>query len=421
MKELLNQNGPAWYFCEILKQPVLEPDGTSLGRVADLAAADLEHEAPIKGLVVAGAHRRRHYLAWDLVERLEPKAVRVRPGAAKALCEATQPPGQILLGKGLLDRQIVDIEGAKVVRVNDLQLRQRNGQLILSKVDVGLKSLLRRVGLYRAVAAILRWFFSYTLPDNFIAWRLVQPVGSADILQLKFSQARFSRLHPADLADIIEDLDRPEQARVFRALDIDMAADVLEETDPKVQVQLIQHLTTEKASDVLEQMSPSKATDLLQELEDPHVEKLLKEMEPEAAQDVRSLLVHDEETAGGMMTPNFFSEPPYVTVGQALESLRQEATDLDVIYYIYVTNRENRLLGALNLRELLTSDPVAPLESVMVRRVLFASLDDKKSDIVELFAKYGLRALPVVDHQGRIQGVIRFKALLEVVAPHLGR
>jgi magnesium transporter len=121
------------------------------------------------------------------------------------------------------------------------------------------------------------------------------------------------------------------------------------------------------------------------------------------------------------MTPNFFSEPPYVTVGQALESLRQEATDLDVIYYIYVTNRENRLLGALNLRELLTLDPSASLESVMVRRVVFASLGDKKSDIAELFAKYGLRALPVLDHQGRIQGVIRFKALLEVVAPHLGR
>ncbi len=421
MPESLNQNEPVRYFCEILKQPVLEPDGVFLGRVADLAADVLEQEALIKGLVIAGPHRRRSYLPWDLVQGLEPTTVRVRPGASQGVSEMLQPAGQILLGKSLLDRQIVDIEGAKVIRVNDLQLRQRNGQLILAKVDVGLKSLLRRVGLQRPVAAILRWFFGYTLPDNFITWRLVQPVGSSDILRLKFSQTRFSRLHPADLADIIEDLDRPEQARVFRTLDIDMAADVLEETDPKVQVQLIQHLTTEKASDVLEQMSPSKATDLLQELEDPHAQKLLNEMEPDAAQDVRSLLVHDEETAGGIMTTSFFSQPPQATVGQALESLRQEAPDLDVIYYTYVTDEENRLLGTLNLRELLTRDGNAVLESVMVRRVVSAALDDKQSDIAELFAKYGLRALPVVDQAGCMRGVIRFKALLEAVAPQLGR
>ena len=421
MQESLKQSETVWYFCKILKQPVLEPDSTPIGRVADLAAAVLEPDAPIKGLVVADAHRSRRYLPWNLVEQLEPKAVRVRAGACQALTEMVLPPDQILLGKGLLDRQIVDIEGAKVLRVNDLQLRRRNGQLILSKVDVGLKSLLRRAGLYRAVAASLRWFFGYTLPDKFIAWRLVQPVGSSDILQLKFSQARFSRLHPADLADIIEDLDRPEQARVFRALDIDTAADVLEEADPKVQVQLIQHLTTEKASDVLEQMSPSKATDLLQDLEDPHVQTLLNEMEPDAAQDVRSLLVHDEETAGGIMTTSFFSQQPQVTADQAMVLLRQEAPDLDVIYYTYVTDTDGRLLGALNLRELLTMDRNAVLETVMVRRVVAASLDDKISDIAELFAKYGLRALPVVDQEGRIQGVIRFKALLEAVAPYLGR
>jgi magnesium transporter len=200
-----------------------------------------------------------------------------------------------------------------------------------------------------------------------------------------------------------------------------MAADVLEEADPKFQVQLIQHLTTEKASDVLEQMSPSKATDLLQELEDPHAQKLLDEMEPDAAQDVRTLLVHDEETAGGIMTTSFFSQPPQATVGRTLEYLRKEAADLDVIYYTYVTDEENRLLGTINLRELLTRDRSTALESVMVRRVVSTALDDKKSDVAELFAKYGLRALPVVDQEGRIQGVIRFKALLEAVAPQLRR
>jgi Mg/Co/Ni transporter MgtE len=291
---------------------------------------------------------------------------------------------------------------------------------VLARVDVGMRGLLRRLGLLRVTAAVIQWLFGYTLPDNLIAWRLVQPVGSQDILRLKFSQTRLARLHPADLADIIEDLDRPERDRVFRALDIEVAADVLEESDPKVQVQLIQQMTAEKASDVLEQMSPSEATDLLQELEEPHAQSLLQEMEPEAAQDVRCLLTHDEETAGGMMTPSFFSQPPQATVEQALEALRREAGDLDVIYYIYVEDSQGQLVGAVNLRELLTSDPQSSLESIMVRRVVTAALDDKKSDIADLFAKYGLRALPVVDKEGRIHGVIRFKSLLEAVAPHLG-
>jgi len=199
-------------------------------------------------------------------------------------------------------------------------------------------------------------------------------VGSPDILRLKFSQTRLARLHPADLADIIEDLDRPERDRVFRALDIEVAAEVLEEADPKLQVQLIQHMPAETASDVLEQMSPSEATDLLQELEEPHAQTLLQEMEPEAAQDVRCLLTHDEETAGGMMTTSFFSQPPQATVSQALDALRREASDLDVIYYIYVEDQQGQLVGAVNLRELLTSNPQAPLESIMVKRVVTAAL-----------------------------------------------
>jgi magnesium transporter len=355
---------------------------------------------------------------------LVPGTVKLHLGDREATSAITGQPGEILLGKGLLDKQIVDTGGAKVVRVNDLQLRRRDGVLVLSKVDVGMRGLLRRLGLLRVVSTLIRYLFDYNLPDNLIAWRLVQPVFSSDLpdlLKLKFSQTRLSRLHPAELADIIEDLDRPERDRVFKALDIDLAAEVLEEADPEVQIQLIQHLTTEKASDVLEQMSPSEATDLLQELEEPHAQTLLKEMEPGVAQDVRCLLVHDEETAGGMMTTSFFSQPPNVTVNQALEALRKEASDLDLVYYTYVEDQLGHLLGVLNLRELLTSDPEATLEMIMEKRLVSVGLEDKKSEIADLFAKYGLRAFPVVDQDGRIHGVIRFKALVDAVAPHLRR
>lgn len=415
------QSSPVWFLCEIIGRPVVEHGSHTLGRVVDLAADVREHDPPVTGLVICGPHKNRQFLPWNWVEELPPGAVKVRPGARESLCMVERPPGEILLCKGLLDKQIVDMAGAKVVRVNDLQLRQRNGALVLSKVDVGLRGLLRRAGLQRVTVAVLKWLFGYTLANILINWRLVQPVGSSDIIQLKFSQARLARLHPADLADIIEDLDRPEQSRLFRALDIDMAADVLEETDPKLQVLLIQNLPADKASDLLEQMSPSKATDLLQDLEEPHAQILLKEMELDVAEDVRCLLTHDEETAGGIMTTSFFSQPAGVTVEQALEALRREASDLDVVSYTYVEDQHGCLLGVVNLRELLTSNPQATLDSIMVTRVVSAALESHKADIVELFAKYGLRALPVIDDQGRIHGVIRFKALLEVVAPRLRR
>jgi CBS domain-containing protein/sporulation protein YlmC with PRC-barrel domain len=404
----------------LLGRRVVDPGRHALGRVVDLVAELREQDPPITGLILAGPHKTRRHLSWTWVEEMLPDSVKVRSGALDSLSDPTISTGEFLLRKGLLDKQIVDTAGAKVVRINDLHLHRRNGNLVLARVDVGMRGLLRRLGLLRVTAAVIQWLFGYTLPDNLIAWRLVQPVGSQDILRLKFSQTRLARLHPADLADIIEDLDRPERDQVFRALDIEVAAEVLEEADPRVQVQLIQQMTAEKASDVLEQMSPTEATDLLQELEEPHAQSLLQEMEPEAAQDVRCLLPHDEETAGGMMTTSFFSQPPQATVEQALESLRREAADLDVIYYIYVEDNRGQLVGAVNLRELLTSHPQAPLESIMIKRVVTAALGDKKSDIADLFAKYGLRALPVVDEEGRIHGVIRFKSLLEAVAPHLG-
>ncbi|MCG6536603.1 MAG: CBS domain-containing protein, partial [Syntrophales bacterium LBB04] len=421
MKESSNSNESVWHFYDLLNCRVLDQEGNPLGRIADLVADLREHDPPITGLIVSGSDKNRRHVPWSWVEELLPGTVKLHLGDREVPNFITGQPGEILLGKGLLDKQIVDTGGAKVVRVNDLQLRRRNGVLVLSKVDVGMRGLLRRLGLLRVVSTLIRYLFDYNLPDNLIAWRLVQPVFSSDLLKLKFSQARLSRLHPADLADIIEDLDRPERDRVFKALDIDLAAEVLEEAEPEVQIQLIQHLTTEKASDVLEQMSLSEATDLLQELEEPHAQTLLKEMEPGVAQDVRCLLVHDEETAGGMMTTSFFSQPPNVTVNQALEALRKEASDLDLVYYTYVEDQLGHLLGVLNLRELLTSDQGATLEMIMEKRIVSVGLEDKKSDIADLFVKYGLRAFPVVDQEGRIHGVIRFKALVDAVAPHLRR
>lgn len=421
MKEAAAASEQIWFLSDLLKRRVVIPPDRILGRVLDLVADARYYTPPVTGLVVGTGRGQRGFLPWEAVEEIGERSFTAKAGTGTRLASLENRPGQMQLKDHLFDKQIVDTAGAKVVRVNDLLLKERGRTLILSKVDVGLRGLLRRVGLRPLTEAFLKWLLSYQLGDNLISWHLVQSVTTADILQLKLSQTRLARLHPADLADILEDLDGPERSRLLRALDVDMAADALEEIDPKVQVSLIRNMPEEMASDILEQMSPDEAADILQGLEQNQAQTILKDMDEEQAEHVRCLLDHDEETAGGLMTNDFLALPPQATNQEALDALREQSADLGVVYYVYVEDNDGHLLGVVSLRELLMAEPHESLGSLMVTRLVTADLDDEPEAVAELFVKYGLRAVPVLDPQGRVHGVVRFKALLEAVAPHLGR
>jgi CBS domain-containing protein len=334
---------------------------------------------------------------------------------------ATVQEGELLLKDSLLDKQIVDTHGAKIWRVNDLHLLKVNHHLRLVHVDVGLRGLMRRVGWEKAMDKFFQWFFDYHLTDSFIPWRFVQPLSSPDLLRLKITQHRLAQLHPADLADIMEALDINKRAEVFQSLDIETAAEALEETDPKIQVRLIETLNPAHASDIIEEMSPSEAADLLGDLPKEKAEGILKEMEKEIAEDVKELLVHPEEKAGGLMTTAFPALPPSSTVREALDWLRQEAEHLDLIDYLYISETEGQLCGVVSLRDLLLANPGARLADLMDSRVVTVSIEEEKKEIAQLFGKYGFKAIPVTDENNRIKGVINFKSLLEVVAPQLGK
>jgi len=345
----------------------------------------------------------------------------VRPEAVGALPARALADNELLLRDALLDKQIVDTDGAKVRRVNDLQFLKAHRCLYLIHVDVGFRGLMRRVGLEKVMDAFLRWFFDYTLSDQWISWKFVQPLSTPDLLRLSITQHRLSQLHPADLADIIEDLDIHKRTAVFRSLDVETAAETLEETDPKIQVRLIEDMKPEKSADIIEEMSLSEAADLLGDLPKEKADGILKEMEQEVAEDVKELLTHPEETAGGLMTSAFLKFRPEITAGEAMDYLRREAEEMDTIHYLYVTDAEDRLLGVISLREILVADPAAALKDLMDERVVAVRLDEEPDEIAGQFAKYGVTAIPVVDADDRIEGVILFKNLLEVVAPHLGK
>ncbi len=326
-----------------------------------------------------------------------------------------------MLREDLLDKQVVDTDGAKIRRVNDLQFLKTSHGLHLVHVDVGFRGLIRRVGLIKPFDAILQSLFDYKLPNQLISWKFVQPLHSPDLLRLNITQNRLGQIHPADLADILEDLDIRQRGAVFKALDVETAAETLEETDPKIQVSLINDLNTAEASDIIEEMSLSEAADLLGDLPKAKAEGILKEMEKDIADDVKELLTHPEREAGGMMTTSYLSFRPSTTVREALEKFRQEAEDIDLVYYVYVTDEEDLLLGVISLRDLILADSDKRLEEIMDDRVISVKLDDKDDTIAEHFAKYAVTAIPVVDENDRMQGTILFKNLLDVVAPHLGK
>lgn len=409
-----------YFFSDFLNRGVYNPLGQKIGKLSDLVAERAEPYPMIIGIVVRTRGRqKRIYLPWERTVRIEPQ-ITLSEDELRDHQSSLPEKDIVLLREEVMDRQIVDTFGAKVVRVNDLHFLRVNSNLRLVHVDVGFRGLMRRVGWEKMVDQALRWLFSYDLPNQFISWKYVQLLSGSDLLQLNVSQKKLSHLHPADLADIIEDLSGRERSAIFHALDTETAADALEEIDPKIQKSLIEEIPVEKASDIVEEMSPSDAVDLLADLPEERAEEILEGMEQEKAEDLRELLVHPEKTAGGLMTTAYLSLTPGVTVEGAVAELKTKASNLDIIDYIYVVDEEEVLQGVVSIRDLLTAQSHQSLSGIQAPRVVSVKPDADENEVVEAFAKYGFRALPVVDEGNRLRGVIGFRSVLEVLAPDAG-
>jgi magnesium transporter len=409
------------FLSELLGRRIVDPEGRLIGRVLDLTGNIGEIYPPVIDILLRLQEDKRVVLfPWKRIAAVNG-TLTAHPLQPEDFREPVLRHGELLLKDTLLDKQVVDTDGAKIRRVNDLQFLQAKKILYLVHVDVGFHGLLRRVGLMRPIGFLLRKLFDYAMADQLIAWKFVQPLSSPDLLRLTIAQNRLAQLHPADLADIIEDLNIHQRSAVFRSLDVETAAETLEETDPKIQVSLIEELSMAKASDIIEEMSLSEAADLLGDLPKDRAEGILKEMEKDTADDMKELLAHPEENAGGLMTTSFLSFGPAVTAGEAMDKIRLEAEDMDLIYYLYVLDAEEHILGVLTLRDLLVAPPATILSELMDTRVVSVNIEEKKDQIADDFAKYGIMAMPVVDDESRLKGIILFKNLLEVVAPKLGR
>lgn len=410
-----------FFVSEFLGERVLDIGKRPVGRIRDFVVATGERSPfpRITGLLLRDRFES-YVLPWEDVAIFQRRNVRTRLSREDLLHRAPAED-EIFLARHLLDKQIVDINGVKVVRVNDLKLDVLAGDLVLTAADVGIRGIVRRV-FGASVTPRGGRLSDASLPARLIPWDSMQPLHpQLDRLATTLPHEKLSRLHPADIAELISQVSVQERNQVFRKLNVEMAAETLHELEPEIQVELLETLPQETASEILEQMPPDEAADVLGDLDAPHARDLVQRMEKEAAEEVSELLVHEDDTAGGLMGASAVTMPPHLTVGETLEKVRQAAREVDFVYYVYVVEEGDRLLGAVSLHELLAADDEEELRSLMAGTLRSVTADASTDEVAEMISKYDLLAVPVVDAEGAFAGIVTVDDVFGQLRPHAKR
>ena len=393
---------------ELLGAPVFDASGKPSGRVREVALAPGEDRTRVALLIVKTKHGDR-MLPFTSIASID--------GGIRAVNSASEwPPtdgaeGLLLLERDLLDQQVIDVYGRKVVRVNDVDLHQESAGnrtvLKIASVDVGARGAVRRLlkGILPAAAlnVLLR-----KIPPKTIPWEFVDLIETdpARRVKLKISHERLAKLHPADIADIVEELAPDEREAVFETLDEEVAAEALEEVEPKVQKAIVESLDSERAAEIVEEMEPDAAADLLADLPQDRTEEILVQMEPEERKEVTELLEFKENTAAGRMTTEYLALPLNATVHDAIETLRNFEGGVETVSTIYLLDEKGRLAGAVPLAKLVLAEQNTPLLSLTQEPLISCHAGAGEKEVAELFDKYNLLTLPVVDDDGKLTGVI---------------
>ena len=409
------------YLTELTGMRLIGPQGARLGRVREAAVTPREHPRRVSRFLF-GSGRTRFAVRWDQVLAFEEDGIRL---SDESFSPHYNDDYHLFLTKDLLDQQIIDVNGRKVVRVNDLALRvQTNGseQLWVHEVGVGLQGAFRRMveGLLpnRTIRQI-----QARMPTNAIPWEacnIVEP-DPRRRLRLRISHDRLERIHPADLADIVEELGTDEREALFETLGEEVAADTLEEVKSTVKTSILHSLDSGRAADILEEMDPAEAADALSHLEQDVRDEIVRDMEREPAGEVVELLEYDDDTAAGMMSARFFSRPEDMTAGEVVSSLRGEESLLKRLTHVFLIDASGRHACTVSLGRLAVADSDAPARSLAYRNTVRVELDAGTDEVVETFDKYNLYALPVVDTDIRLRGVITADDVIALLSPEIER
>jgi Mg2+ transporter MgtE len=406
-----------FYLTQMLGKPVVDAAGEVIGEISDIAIATGEVFPRVTSLAFLGPDKTPFMLSWrKFVASLEDDRVQLNAERA-ALRFSHLQPDEVLLARDLLNKQIVDTQGMKVVRVNDLKLSESRNQLRLLGAEVGARGILRGLhpAVERAAASVMR-LLGRELSENLISWNYMDLLDrDLSHVRLSITHKRLHELHPADVADVLEQLHPSQRARVFEHLDNVQAALTVAELEDEFQADLIDDLGDQRASDILEEMDPDDAADIIGDLPYDKAEALLRLMGVSEAQAIRSLLGYREKTAGGIMTPEVTTLTDDMTVQGVIDQLRTGAAEHESIYYIYVVDDDRRLEGVVSLRDLVMSEPDTPVSELIQREVITVNPDDDQELVAETMSKYDLLALPVIDETGILLGIVTVDDALDVL------
>lgn len=403
------------YVSQLKGKQIWDAWGAPVGHCTDVLISSPDRAfPPISALALRDTDLR--FIAVSQVSALYPSIVLTVP--RQEIQPYTPCDDELWLIDRVLDRQIVDTEGRRVVRVNDLQLARVHDRFCLTGVDVGGLGLLRRLGVERPVGALWR-LFKHPLPEGVIPWEDVAPLQHEAPLRLRVSHDRISQLPPADIAAILNDLDRQTGHALIASLDDETLADALEEVPTDFQVSVLANLEPARAADILEEMPPDEAADLLADLPSPTSDQLLDLMEEEDARDVRVLLAYPEDSAGGIMNTEFATVPVGMRASEALDYLRnsEQASEDEAIYYVYVVDEESHLRGVISLRDLVMAPPHSALDGLMDQEPISVEAHTSQEEVAYLIAKYDQLAVPVVDQAGVLLGIVTVDDAIDAVLP----
>jgi magnesium transporter len=405
------------YLTRMLGKPVVDAAGETIGTISDVAIATGEIFPRVTSLAFTGPDKTPFMLSWrKFVEKLDDEQITLNAARPELRFSYLQPD-EVLLARDLLNKQIVDTQGMKVVRVNDLKLSESRNQLRLLGAEVGARGILR--GLWpplETAAVAFTGLFGRPLAEDIIAWNYMDLLDrDLSHVQLSVTHKRLHELHPADVADILEQLSPSQRAKVFEHLDNEAAAETISELEDELQAAVIDDLTSQRASDILEIMDPDDAADIVGDLEYDKAEALLRLMGVKEARQVRKLLGYKEKTAGGIMTPEVTTVTAEMSIQEVIDHLRTGAAENENIYYVYVVSPRRILEGVVSLRDLIVSPPDTKVADILVKDVITVNPDDDQEDVAETMSKYDLLAMPVVDEAGRLLGMVTVDDALDVM------
>ncbi|MHB8619165.1 MAG: magnesium transporter [Chloroflexota bacterium] len=398
------------FLSQYVGKPVYDSQQHKIGVLSDLSVPARQTPYPRVSAIKVGGR----WIGWSQVEHLDDRVQLRVP--AEQLADYELRPHEVRLRDEVLDHQVVDIEGHKVRRVNDLAFSRTNGQYSLLGVDISTRALLRRFGLSPLLDRV-----GLNGSDDLIAWADVDPIRSEGNggVRLRRSRQAIARLHPSDLADIVEQLSVEQGVSLINGLDDQRAADVLEEVVEERQADILEQMESARAADILEEMAPDDAADVLAEMKPAKASEVMSLMQREEYQDVAELLGYDEDSAGGIMTTDYVGISQEATVGETLDHIRRHCREIDMVYSVYALRDASgeELVGSVTLRDLIMAEHGARLSEVMRHDPVKVNLGDHQSEVARTIAKYNLMAVPVVDSANRLRGIVTVDDAIDILLP----